>query len=143
MKATFTNVLLIVFLFVTGGCVHTGSEREMKTNNNPGVYFEIPVSDMKRAMAFYSFVFGYDFTFENIHGNEMAFLPFKDGERGIAGALVKGEIYQPTRNGVLIYLHTPDIQQTLQLAEQHGGQVNMGLLQKLKTQRAIESDFLR
>lgn len=39
---------------------------------NPGVYFEIPVLDLERAMRFYTAVFGYQFQREEIHGNAMA-----------------------------------------------------------------------
>ncbi len=88
---------------------------------NPAVYFEIPVSDMSRATAFYHDVFGYDFVYENIHGNDMAMLPFYDDASGITGALAKGNIYKPSLQGVLIYLHTENIDQTLAKVIAHGG----------------------
>lgn len=93
----------------------------MGKKTNPGVYFEIPVTDMKRATAFYTAVFGYDFTFETIHGNDMAFLPFHAKQQGVSGALAKGNVYKPTRDGVFIYLHTPDIHQTIKRAVAQGG----------------------
>ena len=90
---------------------------------NPVVYFEIPVLDMVRAIAFYSAVF--DFTFEKniIDHNEMAFFPFEDGARGITGALAKGEIYVPTMQGVLVYFGTTDIDAILQKAVEAGGEI--------------------
>ncbi|MFN4767532.1 MAG: VOC family protein [Ignavibacteria bacterium] len=90
---------------------------------NPVVYFEIPVLDMVRAIAFYSAVF--DFTFEknNIDHNEMAFFPFEDGARGITGALAKGEIYIPTVQGILIYFGTDDIDAILQKAVEADGEI--------------------
>ena len=90
---------------------------------NPVVYFEIPVMDMERAIAFYSAVF--DFTFEKniIDHNEMAFFPFEDGARGITGALAKGEIYVPTMQGVLVYFGTTDIDAILQKAVEAGGEI--------------------
>ncbi|MFO0500475.1 MAG: VOC family protein [Pseudomonadota bacterium] len=90
---------------------------------NPAVYFEIPVSDMPRAMAFYSSVFGYDFNLETIHGNEMAFFPLNENAAGITGALAKGEVYQPTRSGVLIYLGVADIEATLQRAQAQNAKI--------------------
>jgi predicted enzyme related to lactoylglutathione lyase len=93
----------------------------MGANKNPAVYFEIPVNDMPRAKVFYEAVFGYDFVSENIHGNEMAFLPFHEEAKGIAGALAKGETYKPSKNGSLIYLQVKDIHKTLALAKAHGG----------------------
>ncbi len=90
---------------------------------NPVVYFEIPVLDLERAIAFYSAVF--DFTFEKniIDHNEMAFFPFEDGARGITGALAKGEIYVPTMQGVLVYFGTDDIDAILHKAVEAGGEI--------------------
>lgn len=90
-------------------------------SKNPGVYFEIPVTDMQRAQAFYAAVFGYDFVLERIHGNDMAFLPFAPAAKGITGALAKGEIYKPSHHGTLIYLRVADINATINLAMKHGG----------------------
>jgi predicted enzyme related to lactoylglutathione lyase len=76
---------------------------------------------MQRAATFYAAVFGFDFTYESIHGNELAFLPYNPEQPGISGALAKGEIYKPSLAGVLIYLHTPSIEATLKHALAHGG----------------------
>jgi predicted enzyme related to lactoylglutathione lyase len=93
----------------------------MARKTNPGTYFEIPVTDMTRAKAFYEAVFGYDFVLETIHGNEMAFLPFEKDAKGITGALAKGETYKPSSDGSLVYLHVNDINATLALALANGG----------------------
>ncbi len=93
----------------------------MSANKNPGIYFEIAVTDMQRAKAFYEAVFGYDFVSENIHGNEMAFLPFEQNAKGITGALAKGETYKPSHDGSLIYLRVDDINRVIALAIKHGG----------------------
>jgi hypothetical protein len=53
------------------------------TGKNIGSYFEIPVTNLERAMKFYSSVFGCDFSKENIHGNEMALFPFNGKNSGI------------------------------------------------------------
>jgi predicted enzyme related to lactoylglutathione lyase len=95
----------------------------MRINKNPGIYFEIPVTNMPRAQAFYEAVFGYDFVSGNIHGNEMAFLPFEAGETGITGALAKGKTYKPSHDGSLIYLHVDDINKTIALTVNHGGKI--------------------
>ncbi len=95
----------------------------MNKKENPAVYFEIPVTDLNRAVNFYKAVFGFDFEREVIDTNEMALFPFTDGERGISGALAKGDIYTPTVDGVLIYFGTKDIDQALKLAVENGGQM--------------------
>jgi len=99
------------------------NDKQMETNFNPVVYFEIPVTDINRAIKFYKSVFQFDFQKEVIDHNEMALFPFTDGQTGISGALAKGEIYKPTKNGVVIYFKTLNIDKTLKLASENGGQI--------------------
>jgi predicted enzyme related to lactoylglutathione lyase len=66
-------------------------------------------------------VFNFDFDKETIDNNEMALFPFKEESTGISGALAKGEIYKPTKNGVVIYFKTENIDETLQLVVSNGG----------------------
>lgn len=89
---------------------------------NVGSYFEIPVDDLERAMKFYSYVLGCEFSKDVIHGNEMAFFPFDNKAQGITGALAKGEIYRPSVSGTLIYLATADIEQALKRVTEKGGE---------------------
>lgn len=88
---------------------------------NIGTYFEIPVTDMERAIDFYSYVFECEFVKEVIHECEMAFFPFVEGE-GITGALAKGDIYRPSIEGSLIYLATDDISKIMQKVLEKSGQ---------------------
>lgn len=88
--------------------------------SNIGTYFEIPVTDMDRAIDFYSFVFECEFSKDTIHDCEMAFFPFEEGE-GITGALAKGDIYKPSIEGSLIYLATQDIDAVMGKVIQKGG----------------------
>lgn len=94
----------------------------MVKKSNPVVYFEIPVNDIDRAITFYKAVFNFDFGKENIDGNEMALFPFAHEYSGISGALAKGEVYKPTKDGILIYFKTAYINETLKLATTNGGQ---------------------
>ncbi|WP_043159052.1 VOC family protein [Aeromonas hydrophila] len=48
---------------------------------NIAMHFEIPVTDMARAMAFYRRVFGIEFELTQIDGNEMALFPLMEGWR--------------------------------------------------------------
>jgi predicted enzyme related to lactoylglutathione lyase len=95
----------------------------MTKKSNPVVYFEIPVNDMDRAINFYKAVFHFEFDKEIIDGNEMALFPFTEGSSGISGALAKGEIYKPTKDGIVIYFKTDSIDETLNLATANGGQI--------------------
>ena len=95
----------------------------MTKKSNPVVYFEIPVTDIDRAIKFYKAVFQFDFDKETIDNNEMALFPFVTESLGISGALAKGEIYKPTKDGVVIYFKTENIDETLRLAISNGGQI--------------------
>ena len=119
MRAPFA---LITGMAITAALLPVVSATHTKDPTmNPAVYFEIPVQDMERAMRFYSAVFGFDFTRETLHGNEMALFPLSAEAEGISGGLAKGDIYKPSKDGTLIYLHTPDIDATLAKAMAAGG----------------------
>jgi predicted enzyme related to lactoylglutathione lyase len=99
------------------------NDMQMGTGFNPVVYFEIPVTNIDSAIKFYTSVFQFDFEKEVIDHNEMALFPFTDGQTGISGALAKGEIYKSTKNGVVIYFKTLNIDKTLKLVTENGGQI--------------------
>lgn len=124
---TITYGILIQLLFSCGDnskpTIKQIEKNTMTKKSNPVVYFEIPVTDIDRAIKFYKAVFHFDFTKENIDNNEMALFPFTDDNTGISGALAKGEIYKPTKEGVVIYFTTENIDKTLQLATSNGGQI--------------------
>lgn len=90
---------------------------------NIGTYFEIPVENLDRATQFYRSVFGFEFTVNEIHGNQMAFFPFKEGVKGITGALAQGEVYKPSLTGTLIYLASDDIDASVKKILESGGEV--------------------
>lgn len=90
---------------------------------NPVIYFEIPVHDLDRAEKFYKNVFGFTFEREKIDHYEMTLFPFEDSYSGISGALAKGDVYKPTKDGVIIYFKTNDIEKTLQKVSQQKGKI--------------------
>ena len=90
---------------------------------NPVFHFEIPVSDMDRAKAFYESVFGYRLTRTEVDGYDMALFPRADGAAGASGALAKGDAYRPSREGAIIYFDVPDIDAVLQKAKQRGSRI--------------------
>ena len=119
--------VLILLLFSCGDNSKTTIKQTdkniMTKKSNPVVYFEIPVTDINRAIKFYNTVFHFDFEKENIDNNEMALFPFSDENSGISGALAKGEIYKPTKDGVVIYFKTENIDETIEMAISNGGQI--------------------
>jgi hypothetical protein len=78
---------------------------------------------MERAINFYKAVFHVNFEKETIDNNEMALFPFSGEYAGVSGALARGEIYKPTKEGVVIYFKTENIDETLKLARSNGGQI--------------------
>ena len=95
----------------------------IQKKSNPVVYFEVPVIDIDRATKFYSTVFNFKFDTTIIDNNKMALFPFTEEKSGISGALAMGKIYKPTKDGVLLYFNTVNIDETLRLANANGGQI--------------------
>ena len=129
-KNTLRVIFIVVIIQLLISCgddskiFNKQNEKNIMTKkSNPVVYFEIPVNKINRAIKFYKAVFDFDFDIENIDNNEMALFPFSDENSGISGALAKGEIYKPTKDGVLIYFKTENIVETIRLANSNGGQI--------------------
>ena len=117
---------LFAFMMLLSSEVFAETQRKLpveKIGKNIGTYFEIPVSDLERAIKFYSSVFGCEFTRDNVHGNEMALFSFNGNAAGITGALAKGETYKPSTSGSLIYLSSENIEKTLEKVTSLGGKI--------------------
>ncbi len=70
------------------------------------VWAEIPVTDLKKAVAFYSKVFDYEMKIEQAGPNDVAFIPYQ-GDPGIAGHLYPGTPPAPG-TGPTVHLAVPD-----------------------------------
>jgi predicted enzyme related to lactoylglutathione lyase len=88
---------------------------------NPVVHFEIPVTDMDRAVRFYEAVFVVKLERREVDGYDMAFFPRADGRPGASGALAKGDVYKPTKDGAILYFDVLDIDAVIIRAETAGG----------------------
>lgn len=88
-------------------------------------WFEIPVSDMARARAFYETVLEIRFREESCNpGMEMSVFPYSEPHTG--GALCRMEHLAPSRQGILIYLNAgEDLSPALARVEAAGGDVVM------------------
>jgi hypothetical protein len=124
-----TSASVIMLLQVLTACTFTNTSNEtnekkaMKKKSNPVVYFEIPVQDIDRAIHFYTAVFDFKFEKTTIDHYEMALFPFEAPQTGISGALAKGEVYKPTKEGVIIYFSTDDIEATLKKVLANNGKI--------------------
>jgi predicted enzyme related to lactoylglutathione lyase len=81
-------------------------------------YFEIPVTDMDRALTFYTAVFQCDFERINVDGYDMALFPQSEGA---SGALAKGDVYVPAKTGPIVYFSVDNIDAVMQRATTAGG----------------------
>jgi predicted enzyme related to lactoylglutathione lyase len=93
----------------------------MSDTANAVTWFEIPVSDLTRATAFYEEVLGVRLRPLEEGGFKMAWFPQHEGAPGSSGGLVEGRT--PGRAGTLVYLTVPDIDAALARVEAYGGSV--------------------
>ena len=97
--------------------------------------FEIPATDISRAIDFYKNLLDIEIEKMSIPEMEMGILPYE--EQAVTGIIVKGEGYQPSPNGVTIYLNGGnDLQTILDRVEPNGGQIILP-----KTAHADESGY--
>ncbi|MDF1799682.1 MAG: VOC family protein [Planctomycetota bacterium] len=88
-------------------------------------WFEIPVLDMARAVAFYNQVCSVTLEVTENGDHAMAFFPHATGNVG--GALVAGPGCTPSGSGTLIYLNAgEDLLKALSCVEEAGGRVVLG-----------------
>ena len=116
-------LLAVLTAACAGEAPQPGEREEGAVTTNPVVHFEIPVTDMDRAVAFYEHVLGHALTRESVDGYEMAFFPRADDRFGASGALAKGDVYQPSHKGPIIYFDVADIDAVLARATARGGRV--------------------
>jgi len=95
----------------------------ISSDSNPVGWFEIPVTDMSRARTFYEHVLNVKLQSLTLGPLEMALFPMRPGTPGAAGALMKGEVFQPSQQGVQIYFTTPDVDGTLQRVQESAGKI--------------------
>lgn len=96
--------------------------------NNVVGWFEIPVTDMERAISFYEKVLNLSLKRNRMGSLDMAWFPWTEEGSGSPGTLVFfPDHYKPSQDGVLIYLtaHSGDLSNELSRVETAGGKVLM------------------
>jgi predicted enzyme related to lactoylglutathione lyase len=91
-------------------------------------WFEVPVTDMERAVKFYEAVFAITLSRHTMGRLDMAWFPWDDKAPGARGSLVSHpEYYKPSTDGILIYFSsiTGDLADELARVEPAGGKVLM------------------
>lgn len=85
-------------------------------------WFEIPATDFARAVAFYQAILGLEIKEVEMFDTKMGLFP-TDG-KNVSGAIVKGEDYKPSADGVIAYLNGGnDLQLLLEKVEKNNGKV--------------------
>ena len=97
--------------------------------------FEIPATDISRAIHFYQTILDVSIEKMEMSGFEMGLLPYEG--QAVVGVIMKGEGFQPSVDGVTIYLNAGnDLQVVLDKVAKNGGEIIMP-----KTPHADESGF--
>lgn len=90
---------------------------------NPVGWFEIPVTDMDRAKAFYEHVFQVKIDINKMGNLLMGWFPSKQEAPGSGGTLIQEESYIPSYKGTLVYFSVAEIEEALQRVESAGGKI--------------------
>ena len=95
--------------------------------NNVVGWFEIPVSNMDRAIRFYETVFQFKIDRHTLDSLDMGWFPWVDQGLGSGGSLVYtgNDFYKPTSEGTLVYFtaHSGDLANELSRVEEAGGTI--------------------
>ncbi|MCB0571341.1 MAG: VOC family protein [Phaeodactylibacter sp.] len=98
----------------------------MQVDHNVVGWFEIPVADMDRAVAFYEAVMGYSLNRQKMGPLDMAWFPWVESGIGSPGSLVHHEeFYKPSADGALVYFtaFSGDLSNELSRVAANGGKV--------------------
>lgn len=93
----------------------------MSAEQNPVVWFEIPVADLSRAKAFYEAALGIAITEQEMGEFKMGWFPMAPGAPGAGGTLMQCDSYVPSHEGTLVYFPVEDIEATLAKVDDAGG----------------------
>jgi len=90
---------------------------------NPISWFEVPVTDIDRAIKFYNAVFEWNLEIIVAGPVSMAWFPTDDNIYGAGGSLVLNENYTPGTHGILVYFQCEDVDKTIAKVDAAGGKV--------------------
>ncbi|SHI91015.1 hypothetical protein SAMN04487911_107120 [Arenibacter nanhaiticus] len=97
--------------------------------------FEIPATDISRAINFYQALLDIKIEKMDVEGMQMGILPY-EGQM-ITGVIIQAEGYKPSADGVIIYLNAGEnLQIVLDRVEKNGGQIIIS-----KTAHADDSGY--
>ncbi|WP_027420576.1 VOC family protein [Crocinitomix catalasitica] len=146
MKKTISfAIVLLAVINLSCNNQNRGADREeavhsdVKQNKNDMKshvsLFEIPATDISRAIKFYQSILNINIEQMEMPDMKMGIFPYED--QVVTGVIMQAEGYQPTADGVTVYLNGgDDLQSILDKVEASGGQIILP-----KTAHADESGF--
>ncbi len=100
----------------------TLTNTKVKSKNSYISMFEIPATDISRAINFYQAILDIKIEKMDVQGMQMGILPYE--EQLITGVIIKADGYKPSADGVTIYLNGGDnLQIMLDKVEKNGGKI--------------------
>jgi len=146
MKVKGIILASLVLAICFGSCTNSGDtnsevmtdtltnskEKDMKSYIS---MFEIPATDISRAINFYQALLGITIEKMDVEGMQMGILPY-EGQM-VTGVIIQAEGYKPSADGVTMYLNAGEnLQVVLDRVEKNGGQILVS-----KTAHADESGY--
>lgn len=134
--------IMVIIAIGLSSCINNPSENEdlNKTQKASSMksyisIFEIPATDISRAIDFYQAILGIKIEKMEMSEMKMGILPYEG--QTVTGVIIKAEGYNPSSDGVTIYLNGGENLQTiLHKVEQNGGKILIP-----KTPHADESGY--
>lgn len=116
-----TILTLGLITFLTPNLLHAQSANYSDMKSHVAI-FEIPATDISRAVNFYQDILNISIERMDFPELEMGIFPYE--EQLVTGVIMKGEGYEPSANGVTIYLNAgDDLQIVLDKIEKNKGKI--------------------
>lgn len=130
-RIVFISSVALICLVSCHNLNHTNAEASIKDTllnfkekkmNSYIALFEIPATDISRAIRFYQTLLGIEIEKIDIDGMQMGIFPHEG--QIVPGVIIQAEGYKPSANGVTMYLNAgEDLQIALDQVEKNNGQI--------------------
>lgn len=122
-KNLFKKVLVLTLVVTAYTTPYHLNAQDKKSTMKPFItIFEIPATNISRAVEFYQSILGVSIETIEMQGTQMGLFP-SDGQSA-SGVITQGEGYTPSADGVIIYLNGGnDLQPMLDKVVPSGGEV--------------------
>lgn len=122
MKKKIQLAVILVGVFILYFPTQVAAQTNNTNMNSYVAIFEIPATDIARAISFYEKILDLKIEKMAFPGMEMGLLPYEN--QMVTGVIMKGEGYKPSANGVTIYLNGGNnLQNVLDKVESNGGKI--------------------